>query len=68
MLLLCGCTDGTVVMVNLNYHVLGQGDSILNGYRFFTHHKRAIKDLSWMTYSYDEKQSFVSLADDGFVV
>jgi hypothetical protein len=68
MLLLCGCGDGTVVMINLNYHILVPGETIVNAYRFFAYHKRPVKELAWMTYSFDEKHSFVSLADDGFVV
>ena len=40
----------------------------MNAYTFFTYHKRPIKDLTWLTYSYDEKHSFASLADDGFVM
>ncbi len=57
-----------MVMINLNYHILVPGETIVNAYRFFAYHKRPVKELAWMTYSFDEKHSFVSLADDGFVL
>jgi hypothetical protein len=67
MLLLCGCADGSIVMIDLN-QVLTTGESLSNAFKIFAYHKRPIKDLSWMTYSFDEKNSFVSLADDGCAV
>ena len=65
MILLCGCSDGTIVSINLNFNILSASDRLTNAFTVYEYHKRPVKDLVWMIYSYDDKNSFASVADDG---
>ncbi len=65
MNLLCGCTDGTIVLIGLECQFEPTSNNYMNYYRYFTSHTRVIKDLAWLTYPHDEKLSFASIDSDG---